>query len=72
MQDGAPFHDSKKTRNFLGDENIDILDWPGYSLDFDLLENVWTWLKDTIYQILKKITTKDQLWKILEELFFSE
>jgi transposase len=72
MQDGAPFHDSKKTRNFLDDENVDILDWPGYSPDLNPMDNIWAWLKDAIYQIRKKIATKDQLWKIFEELFFSE
>jgi transposase len=48
------------------------LDWPGYSPDLNPIENVWAWLKDAIYQKHKKITTKDQFWKILEELFFSE
>jgi transposase len=34
--------------------NIELLDWPGYSPNLNPIEKIWSWIKDEIYY--KKIT----------------
>ena len=41
MQDSAPCHHSKLVSDFLKTKNIKMLDWPGNSLDLNLIENLW-------------------------------
>ena len=40
MQDGAPCHRSKVVKNSLDSNNIDLLEWPGNSLDLNPIENL--------------------------------
>ena len=34
---------------FFDQVGIDILDWPAYSLDINLMENIWSMLSDYVY-----------------------
>ena len=40
MQNGAPYHRSKVPKNFLDSNNIDLLEWPGNSPNFNPIENL--------------------------------
>ena len=46
MQDGVPCHRSKVAKNFLDNNNIDLLEWPGNSPDLNPIENLWTDMKN--------------------------
>ena len=48
MQDGTPCHRSKIVTQFFKSKKIQILDWPGNSQDLNLIENLWTVLKDKV------------------------
>lgn len=72
MQDGAPFHGSKRTKNYLDEKDIDVLEWPGYSPDLNPIENVWAWLKNEIYMKRKRLTSKEVLWNYVKIKFFSD
>ena len=50
MHDGAPCHRSKLVKQFFTKNHIKILDWPGNSPDFNLIENLWTKMKDLVSQ----------------------
>ena len=41
MHAGAPCHQSKIVKQFLTENHIKILDWPGNSPDLSLIENLW-------------------------------
>ena len=48
MQDGAPCHRAKIVTQFLKSKKLQILDWPGNSLDLNPIENLWTVLKNKV------------------------
>ena len=54
MQDGAPCHIAKKTKNWLAKEGIKCLPWPSQSLNMNPIENPWA----ILYRALRKKSTK--------------
>jgi transposase len=66
MQDGAPCHRSRSTLDFLDSRNICLLsDWPSQSPDLNILENLWSVLKNRVQKRLPR--TSDELWAFTEE-----
>ena len=64
-QDGATPHTSKETKEFLAENNIQILQWPPNSPDINPVENVWTILKDFVEK--RNPQTKEELIAIIQE-----
>ena len=50
MKDNAPCHKSKKVTNFLQQQKIRVLDWPGNSPDLNPIENCWQKMKNIMKQ----------------------
>ncbi len=48
LQDGAPCHTSNMIKNFLAEEDIQLIDWPGNSPDLNPIENCWNYVKDKL------------------------
>jgi hypothetical protein len=48
IQDNAFIHKAYKVRDFLEEIGIDVMVWPPYSLDLNLIENLWKMLKAEI------------------------
>lgn len=66
MQDGAPCHRSASTINYLDSKGVCMLsDWPSQSPDLNIIENLWSILKDRISRRLPR--TADELWTITFE-----
>lgn len=50
MHDGAPAHKTKKISQFLKDNNIKVLEWPGNSPDLNPIENAWNNMKNKVQE----------------------
>jgi len=81
MQDGAPGHTVGSTRQDLLDRGINVILWPPYSPDLNLIESCWDWMKDYIedkwglhekpsYEALRGYVK--EAWEELPDLYLAE
>jgi hypothetical protein len=49
IQDNAPIHTAEIIKQWFKDNVIPVLKWPLYSPDLNLIEMVWAWLKEWVY-----------------------
>lgn len=67
QQDGASVHKARVVRDHLSKRKIPVLPWPAQSPDLNPVENLWADVKRRIAQRGEDITTKDELWRAIEE-----
>jgi len=66
MQDGAPCHKSRSTLQFLDRKNVCVMvDWPPQSPDINLIENLWSIVKNKLSKRILRQST--DLWDAVQE-----
>ena len=70
QDDSAPCHRSKKTKNWLAENKVVVLDWPGNSPDLNPIENMWAILKQKVRQQMPK--TKIELVAAIKNAWYKQ
>ncbi|KAA8490752.1 Transposable element Tc3 transposase [Porphyridium purpureum] len=74
QQNNAPVHTSRLVKNFMNDENVELLDWPAYLPEFNIIENLWGILARKVYEGARQYQTVLELknaillaWETLDQ-----
>ncbi|KAA8497567.1 Transposable element Tc3 transposase [Porphyridium purpureum] len=61
MHDNAKPHTANLTANFFRAMNVNVMEWPVYSPDFNIVENVWGILARKVFEDGRQYTTVNGL-----------
>lgn len=65
QHDNARIHTSQITKEFLSDQNINVMDWPALSPDLNPIENLWGILSRKVYADGKQYHSVQELKKAI-------
>ena len=51
VQDNAPAHSGRRTRDFLAQEQVEVMDWPPRSPDMNPIEHLWNQMGNKVRQL---------------------
>jgi hypothetical protein len=71
QMDNDPKHTSRVARQFLMENNMELLDWPPYSPDMNIIEHIWDVLEKRLHRRNPLPTSADTLFAALEEEWYS-
>lgn len=69
VQNSAPCHTSKLTKEWMDQHNIDTMKWPPNSPDLNLIEPVWAWMKAEFKKQEGNITNYSNLQREVKKLW---
>jgi transposase len=64
QQDNSPVHRAQIVRDGFFEESVATTEWPAYSPDLNLIENVWSALQAKVYESGQFTNKKDLLAEI--------
>lgn len=57
QQDNAPVHTAQCVRDWLANQQFEMMPWPPFSPDLNPIENLWSVLKAKIYELDPELRT---------------
>lgn len=70
QQDNAPAHKSRRAINCLEQHGVEVLPWPPYSPDMNIIENVWAQLKEKVHQ--RSYYTRQELIEAAQQIWHED
>lgn len=67
QHDNAPIHTAGVVKSWIRSQNVKLLNWPPYSPDLNVIENVWGWLVRKVYASGKQYNNRDDLIYAIKE-----
>lgn len=68
QQDNAPVHTARVIKEWLDEQQFEVMAWPPYSPDLNPIENLWALLKAKIYEMHPEIKSMPNNQETLEIL----
>lgn len=66
IQDNAPCHSSKSTKEWLKTKDISVIPFPPNSPDLNVIENIWSMMADEVYSEKKAYPNISELTKAIQ------
>nr|XP_043069532.1 uncharacterized protein LOC108120241 isoform X2 [Drosophila bipectinata] len=67
QHDNAPIHTARVVKQWIQDQNVKLLDWPPYSPDINIMENMWGLLSRRVYEDGRQFSDSGALVKAIKE-----
>lgn len=71
QHDNAPIHTARSVKSWINAQKVDVLEWPPYSPDLNIIENVWGWLARKVYESGKQYSSKAELIEAIKQAWSS-
>lgn len=71
QHDNAPIHTARMVKSWIVAQNVSLMQWPPYSPDINIIENVWGWLARKVYESGKQYSNKEELIQGIKDAWSS-
>jgi DDE superfamily endonuclease/Transposase len=71
QQDNDSKHSSKLVKNWLSEQDFDVLDWPAQSPDLNPIEHLWAWMKIRLNKYDTPPSGMLELWERVQDIWNS-
>ena len=71
QEDNSKVHKANIVTDWKKENGIPVLKWPSNSPDLSIIENVWAYIEDRLYQIKDTLRTPDDTWARTLEIWHS-